>query len=311
MSSDVHDLEAFIAVARTRNFRRAAVEQRVSVSSLSQRLRDLEERLGIRLINRTTRSVALTQAGDLLLARIAPAMSTITDALDQVRGLSAVPSGRLRINAPAPAVDLVIAPMVAPFLKQFPQIELEIVAQTSLIDIVQAGFDAGVRWGEHLAQDMIAVPLGGPQRYAVVATPDVVAKHGRPKHPKDLLDLPCLRTRFESGAMPDWEFEKAGQVVKVAPHGPLIATYSDLHLKSVYSGLGFWTTFEGHVREAIKSGALVSVLNDWCAPFPGPFLYYPSRRQPPPALAAFITFVAAWRKDERRRERTHDHPRKR
>jgi DNA-binding transcriptional LysR family regulator len=187
MSSDVHDLEAFIAVARTRNFRRAAVEQRVSVSSLSQRLRDLEERLGIRLINRTTRSVALTQAGDLLLARIAPAMSTITDALDQVRGLSAVPSGRLRINAPAPAVDLVIAPMVAPFLKQFPQIELEIVAQASLIDIVEAGFDAGVRWGEHLAQDMIAVPLGGPQRYAVVATPDVVVKHGRPKHPKDLL----------------------------------------------------------------------------------------------------------------------------
>ena len=196
MSSDVHDLEAFIAVARTRNFRRAAVEQRVSVSSLSQRLRDLEERLGIRLINRTTRSVALTQAGDLLLARIAPAMSTITDALDQVRGLSAMPSGRLRINAPAPAVDLVIAPMVAPFLKQFPQIELEIVAQTALIDIVEAGFDAGVRWGEHLAQDMIAIPLGGPQRYAVVATPDVVAKHGRPKHPKDLLDLPCLRTRF-------------------------------------------------------------------------------------------------------------------
>jgi DNA-binding transcriptional LysR family regulator len=304
MSSDVHDLEAFIAVARTRNFRRAAVEQQVSVSSLSQRLRDLEERLGVRLINRTTRSVALTQAGDLLLARITPAMSTIADALDQVRGLSAVPSGRLRINAPAPAVDLVIAPMVAPFLKQFPQIELEIVAQTSLIDIVEAGFDAGVRWGEHLAQDMIAVPLGGPQRYAVVATPDVVAKHGRPKHPKDLLLLPCLRTRFPSGAMPDWEFEKAGQVVKVAPHGPLIATYSDLYLKSVYSGLGFWATFEGYVREAIKSGALVSVLDDWCAPFPGPFLYYPSRRQSPPALAAFITFVAAWRKDERRRERT-------
>jgi DNA-binding transcriptional LysR family regulator len=108
--------------------------------------------------------------------------------------------------------------------------------------------------------------------------------------------------------MPDWEFEKSGQVVKVAPHGPLIATYSDMYLKSVYSGLGFWATFEGYVREAIKSGALISVLDDWCAPFPGPFLYYPSRRQPPPALAAFLTFVAAWRKDERRRERTRDRP---
>jgi DNA-binding transcriptional LysR family regulator len=231
-------------------------------------------------------------------------MGTITDALDQVRGLSAVPSGRLRINAPAPAVDLVIAPMVAPFLKQFPQIELEIVAQTSLIDIVKAGFDAGVRWGEHLAQDMIAIPLGEPQRYAVVATPELVARHGRPKHPKDLVDLPCLRTQYESGVMPDWEFEKAGQVVKVAPRGPLIATYSGLYFQAVYSGLGFWSTFEGYVRDAIKSGALVSVLDDWCAPFPGPFLYYPSRRQPPPALAAFISFVTAWRKDERRRART-------
>jgi DNA-binding transcriptional LysR family regulator len=302
MSSDVsRDLEAFITVARTRNFRRAAVESHVSVSSLSQRLRGLEEQLGVRLLNRTTRSVALTQAGELLLERIGPAMRTIADALDQVRGLRAVPSGRLRINATAPALDLVMAPMVAPFLKQFPQVELEMVAQTSLIDIVVAGFDAGVRWGEHLAQDMIAVPLGGPQRYAVVATPDVVAKHGRPKHPKDLLDLPCIRTRFESGAILDWEFEKAGRVVKVAPRGPLIASYSDMYLKAVYGGLGFWLTFEGYVRDAVKSGALVSVLDDWCAPFPGPFLYYPSRRQPPPALAAFVTFVTAWRKDERRR----------
>lgn len=307
----VHDLEAFIAVARTRNFRRAAVEQRVSVSSLSQRLRTLEEQLDIRLLNRTTRSVALTQAGELLLEHIGPAMSAIAAALDQVRGLRAVPSGRLRINATAPAVDLVIAPMIAPFLKQFPQIELEIVTQTSLIDIVEAGFDAGVRWGENLAQDMIAVPLGGPQRYAVVATPEVVTKHGRPKQPKDLLDLPCIRTRFESGAIPDWEFEKAGRIVKVTPRGPLIASYSDMYLKAVYGGFGFWLTFEGYVREALKSGALVSVLDDWCAPFPGPFLYYPSRRQPPPALAAFLTFIAVHRKDARSHGRRNENPKRR
>src|SRR5882762_6804075 len=298
---DLRDLEAFVAVARTKNFRRAALESRVSVSSLSQRLRDMEERLGVRLMNRTTRSVALTEAGELLLARIAPAMLDISEALDQVRGLRDVPSGRLRVNAPPPAIDLVLAPMVAPFLEAYPQIDLEIVSESSLIDIVAAGFDAGVRYGEHLAQDMIAVPLGPPQRYAVVASPQYIAQHGRPKHPKDLLDHACIRTRFGSGAMMDWEFEKAGRVVKVAPPPKMIATYLGLALRAVHDSVGFWLTFEGYVRYGIKSGALVSVLDDWCPPFPGPFLYYPSRRQPPPALAAFVAFVAEWRKRERRK----------
>jgi DNA-binding transcriptional LysR family regulator len=297
---DLRDLEAFVAVARTRNFRRAALEQRVSVSSLSQRLRDMEERLGVRLMNRTTRSVALTQAGELLLARVGPAMLDVNDALDQVRGLRDVPSGRLRINAPPPAVDLVLAPMVAPFLRQYPRIELEIVAQTSLIDIVAEGFDAGVRYDEHLAQDMIAVSLGPPQRYTVVASPDFIATRGRPKQPKELLDHPCLRIRFESGVQLDWEFEKAGRVVKVAATGPLLSAHSGVQIKAAIDGLGFTMTFEDYVRDAIKSGALVSVLEDWCAPFPGPFLYYPSRRQPPPALSAFVAFVAEWRKREKR-----------
>src|SRR6201992_1728657 len=187
--SDLHlrDLDAFVAVARTRNFRRAAMESRVSVSSLSQRLRDMEERLGVRLVNRTTRSVALTEAGEMLLARVAPAMSDVTTALDEVRGLRGVPSGRLRINAPPPAVDLVLAPMIAPFLKAYPQIELEIAGQSGFIDIVDAGYDAGVRYGEHLERDMIAIPLGPPQRYALVASPGYVAQYGRPKHPRDLL----------------------------------------------------------------------------------------------------------------------------
>jgi DNA-binding transcriptional LysR family regulator len=298
---DLRDLDAFVAVARTRNFRRAALEQGVSVSSLSQRLRDMEERLGVRLMNRTTRSVALTEAGELLLARVGPALSDVGDALDQVRGLREVPSGRLRINAPPPAIDLVLASMVAPFLKAYPQVDLEIVGESSFIDIVDAGFDAGVRYGEHLAQDMIAVPLGSPQRYAVVASAQYVAQHGRPKQPKDLLDHACIRTRFGSGAMLDWEFEKAGRVVKVSPPAKLVATYLGLALRAVHDGLGFWFTFEGYVREGVKSGALISVLDDWCAPFPGPFLYYPSRRQPPPALGAFVAFVAEWRKQERRR----------
>jgi DNA-binding transcriptional LysR family regulator len=297
---DLRDLDAFVAVARTRNFRRAALEQHVSVSSLSQRLRALEERLGVRLMNRTTRSVGLTEAGELLLARVAPAMLDVGAALDQVRGLRGVPSGRLRINAPPPAIDLVLASMAAPFLKQYPQIELEIVGDSAFVDIVADGFDAGVRYGEHLEQDMIAVSLGPPQRYAVVASPQYIAQHGRPKHPRDLLQHTAIRTRFGSGVMPDWEFEKAGRVVKVAPPGKLIAAYSGLARRAALDGIGFWPTFEGYVRDEIKSGALVSVLEDWCEPFPGPFLYYPSRHQPPPALGAFIAFVAEWRKQERR-----------
>jgi DNA-binding transcriptional LysR family regulator len=299
---DLRDLEAFVAVARTQNFRRAALEQRVSVSSLSQRLRDMEERLGVRLMNRTTRSVALTEAGELLLSRVGPAMRDVDAALDQVRGLRDVPSGRLRINAPPPAIDLVLAPMVAPFLASYPQVDLEIIAESAFIDIVAGGFDAGVRYGEHLAQDMIAVSLGPPQRYAVVASRDYVARHGQPKQPKDLLDHACIRTRFGSGAMLDWEFEKAGRVVKVSPPAKLIATYLGLALRAVHDGVGYWATFEDYVRYGVKSGALVSVLDDWCPPFPGPFLYYPSRRQPPPALAAFVAFVADWRKLARRKK---------
>jgi len=300
---DLRDLDVFVAVARTRNFRRAAVEIRVSVSSLSQRLRDLEERLGVRLMNRTTRSVALTEAGELLLSRVAPALRDVGDALEQVRGLREVASGRLRINAPPPAVDLVLAPMAAPFLRAYPRIDFEIVGDSAFVDIVAAGFDAGVRYGEHLAQDMIAVSLGPPQRYVVVASPQYIAEHGRPKQPKDLLNHSAIRARFDSGVMLDWEFEKAGRVVKVSPPGKLIASHPGLAKRAALDGVGFWATFEGYVRDEVKSGALVSVLDDWCPPFPGPYLYYPSRRQPPPALAAFIAFVAQWRKQERRKSK--------
>jgi DNA-binding transcriptional LysR family regulator len=300
---DYRDLAAFAAVARTRNFRRAAREQLVSTSSLSQRLRELEERLGVRLLNRTTRSVALTEAGELLLARIGPAMAEVTAALDQVRGLREVPSGRLRINAPPPAIDLVLAPMVAPFLQAHPKIDLEIVAESSFVDIVSAGFDAGVRYGEHLAQDMIAVSLGPPQRYAVVASPQYVAQHGRPSQPKDVLAHQAIRTRFSNGFMLDWEFEKDGRIVKVSPPAKLIGGYVGLAMQAALDGAGIWVTFDGYVREAVKAGRLVSLLEDWCPPFPGPFLYYPSRRQPPPALAAFVAFVGEWRKQERRRSK--------
>ena len=283
-----------------KTFARAALDQHVSVSSLSQRLRGMEERLGVRLLNRTTRSVALTEAGELLLSRVAPAMRHVGGALEEVRGLRGVPSGRLRINAPPPAIDLVLAPMVAPFLAAYPQVELEIVAESSFVDIVDAGFDAGVRYGEHLAQDMIAVSLGATQCYAVVASPGYVARRGRPKHPKDLLNHACIRTRFSSGRILDWEFEKAGRSVKIALKGQLIVTHFGLAMRAAKDGIGIWTTFDEYVREEIKAGTLVSLLEDWCEPFPGPFLYYPSRRQTPPALGAFIAFVGEWRKRERK-----------
>jgi DNA-binding transcriptional LysR family regulator len=223
-------------------------------------------------------------------------MGDIHVALQQVRSFSAVPSGRLRINAPAPAVDLVMAHMVTPFLQRYPDIQLEIIAETSLIDIVAEGFDAGIRYGEHLAQDMIAIPLGLPERYVVVASPQYVAQHGRPIVPQDLLQHCCIRTRFASGALLDWEFEKDGREVRVAPEPALIASYSRLGIEAALGGLGFFMTFEGYVREAVAAGRLISVLEDWLPPFPGPFLYYPSRRQPPPALAAFVAFVGEWRR---------------
>ncbi|HYG86924.1 MAG TPA: LysR family transcriptional regulator [Azospirillum sp.] len=293
---DLRDLNAFVAVARHRNFRRAALEQRVSVSSLSQRLRDLEERLGVRLLNRTTRSVAPTQAGEQLLQRLAPALREVVDAVAHVRGMQAEPSGRLRINAPAPAAQLVLAPMVTPFLRRHPRIDLEIVVDPSLIDIVAAGFDAGIRFEEHLAQDMIAIPLGPPERYVVVATPEMLAAHGVPKEPKDLLDRPCISTLFPSGALLPWEFEKAGRTVSIVPPARLTSTNPGLQMQAAIDGLGFLMTFEGYARDAIDAGRLVTVLDDWCPSFPGPFLYYPSRRQPPPTLGALVTFVAEWRK---------------
>jgi DNA-binding transcriptional LysR family regulator len=297
---DLRDLDAFVTVARTRNFRRAALEIRVSVSSLSQRLRDLEERLGVRLMNRTTRSVALTEAGELLLSRLAPALRDVGDALDQVRGLREVASGRLRINAPPPTIDLMLAPMVGPFLQAYPQVDLDIVSESGFVDIVSAGFDAGVRYGEHLAQDMVAIPLSGPQSYVVVASPAYIARRGRPRHPKDLFDHDCIRARYSSGVMHDWEFEKGGHVVKVDPPAKLISTHMGLAMHAALDGAGIWATVDGYAHEALKSGALVSVLEDWCEPFSGPFLYYPSRRQVPPALRAFIDFVTNWRKREAR-----------
>ncbi len=282
---DLRDLQAFIAVARHRNFRRAAAEQQVSASSLSQRLRDLEERLGARLLHRTTRSVSLTEAGERLLDRAIPALAEVTEVLDELRGLREGAAGRLRINAPAPAINSVLAPMIAPFLKRYPNIELELVAEEVRVDIVAGGFDAGVRYEEHLAQDMVAVPLGPPQGYSVVAAPSVIETHGAPTEPADLVGLPCVVHRFDNGNVLPWEFEKNGRIVRIVPTGRSGPTSRRVYSRRLSTAWGSSLTFEDWVRADIEAGRLVPVLEDWCEDFPGPLLYYPSRRQPPPTLS--------------------------
>jgi len=291
-------LDAFAAIARHGSFRRAATARGVSASTLSDGLRDLEARLGLRLLHRTTRSLALTEAGAALLERLQPALGEIAAALDVARSTQAEPSGALRINAPTPAIELVLAPLVADFLALHPAVRLEVAAETSLIDIVAKGFDAGVRWGEHLAQDMVAVPLGPPQRYVVAAAPGLVDRLGAPREPADLLGLPCLQIRFDSGAEPPWEFARQGQVVRISPPARLVSGNIALLTQAALDGVGFVATFDGYMDQHLASGRLVSVLDDWCESFPGPFLYYPSRRQPPSALRAFVDFL----QDRRRKE---------
>lgn len=293
---DLRDLDAFAAVARHRSFRRAAAEQQVSTSGLSQRVRELEERLGVRLLNRTTRSVALTEAGERLMQRISPALREVSEALAQIRDAAAAPAGRLRINAPAPAAQITLAPMIGPFLRRHPGIDLEIVIDATLVDIVAEGFDAGVRYEEDLALDMIAVPLGPPQRYVVAAAPALLAAAGAPNEPADLLTRPCIVTRFPSGAVLPWEFEKAGRSVKLTPPGRLTAMNAALQIRAAEDGAGFLLTFEDYVRESVAAGRLATVLDDWSQSFPGPFLYYPGARRAPPALRAFLDFVAEWRR---------------
>jgi DNA-binding transcriptional LysR family regulator len=295
---DLDALDSFAAIARHGNFRRAAVERGVSPSTLSQNLRELEARLGVRLLNRTTRSVALTEAGAALLRSLQPALGQIAAAVDDVRSAQAAPSGTLRINAPEPAIELVLAPMVAAFLDAHPAVRLEVVSETAMVDIVAKGFDAGVRWEESLAQDMVAVPLGPPQRFVVVATPQVVARWGAPQHPRDLLSRPCLRVRFPSGAEPPWDFERRGASIKINARGPLVTTSPAMLLRATLDGAGFCQMFDGAAAPCLADGRLVSVLDDWSEPFPGPRLYYPSRRHPPSALRAFVDFI----QERRRRE---------
>ena len=291
MRIDPSDLAIFLAIARHRSFRVAATELGVSPSALSHALRSVEERLDIRLINRTTRSVALTEAGARLFERISPAFRDIDDALEDLNSFRGRPAGRLRINAARQSTQLVLLPIVAKFLKVFPDINVEIVVNDALIDMVAAGFDAGVRFGETIAADMIAVPIGPRHRFAVVGSPGYFKTHTPPLTPHDLKGLPCVRYRFTSGTLYRWEFERCGIELDIDVEGPLTLNDQDLMLDAALDGVGLAFVFEAQAEELIAKRKLVRVLADWCPAYPGFFLYYPSRRQLPAALRAFVDFA--------------------
>ncbi len=288
---DLADLDAFAAVARQRSFRGAAARRGVSPSSLSQAVRRLEDRLGVRLLNRTTRSVTPTEAGERLLARLTPTLAELGRALDEVNSFRDSPTGTLRLNMPTAAAKLVMPRLIGPFLRAHPGVTLEVVAEDSFVDVLAAGFDAGVRYEERLEQDMIAMPMGPDQRYVLAASPDYLARHGAPIHPRQVLDHACIRHRFLSGVSLPWEFEKDGEIIRVSPSGPLVGNVPELGIEAAVEGLGLLMTFDGFVAPCLTDGRLVEVMADWSTPFTGPRLYYPSRRQMPAPLRAFVDFL--------------------
>ena len=295
MKTDLGDLNAFVAVARGRGFRDAARVTGKSASGLSEAVRRLEATLGVRLLYRTTRSVALTEAGGRLLERLSSALTEVESALDVVNGFRDRPAGTLRLNVPVVAARLVLPALVPRFLAAYPEIRLEVVAEDSLVDVLAAGFDAGIRYDERLQQDMIAVPIGPrTQRFALAAAPAYLDRHGRPQHPRELLQHACLRGRFTGRAMPPWEFERDGEVVRIEPTGPLLVslgTATDLAVDAAIAGTGIICTFDDWLRPYFESGALEPVLEPWWQRFSGPFLYYSGRRLVPAPLRAFIDFI--------------------
>ncbi|ESY36921.1 LysR family transcriptional regulator [Mesorhizobium sp. LNJC384A00] len=294
---DLGDLNAFVTVARAGGFREGARAGGGSASGLSEAVRRLETQLGVRLFNRTTRSVVPTDAGLSLLGRLGPALSEVEAALDVVNGFRDRPAGSLRLNVPVSAARLILPDIVPGFLAAYPGIRLEVIADENFVDVLAAGCDAGIRYDERLEQDMIAVPIGPRvQRFATGASPAYLERHGRPQHPSDLLGHACLRGRFASGAMLPWEFERDGEVVRVDTTGPLIVRIggaSDLAVHAAIAGSGIVALFEGWLRPHFESGALDPVLEPWWQSFPGPFLYYPGRRLVPAPLRAFIDYIKA------------------
>jgi len=285
-------LDVFAAIARHGSFRRAAAEAGMSTSAVSHAIRGLEERLGVSLFNRTTRSVALTEAGQRLLERLQPALRDVGDALEEMDNFRAVPSGTLRINTSHVAALLLLAPLMQRFLAAYPEIHLEVVEDDGLVDIVASGFDAGVRFHESVPEDMVGVRFGAAQRFIVVGTPDYFRQRPAPRHPGDLAGHDCIRHRFPSGRMFKWEFDKGGERFEIDVAGRLTLGSQYMILRAALDGLGLAYLFEGLATEALGEGRLVQALGDWSPTYdPGFMLYYPRQRRMPSALRAFIDMV--------------------
>lgn len=294
------DLSSFLAIARHKSFRRAADELGCTPSALSHALRNIEERLEVRLLNRTTRSVALTEPGERLVKRLTPAFRDIADALDDLNNYRGQPIGSLRINAARVSAQLVLLPLVTRFLAAHPAVSVEVVVDDALIDMVSENFDAGVRFGETIAKDMIAVPLGPRQRTAIVASPDFFRRYDKPRRPEQLRNLPCICLRFGSGRLYGWEFEKGGVELKIEVTGPLTLGDQGLIVDAALDGAGIAFAFESQVAQLIAERKLIRVLEDWCPYYGGFYLYYPGRRQVPASLRAFIELIRQTRSQPQR-----------
>lgn len=292
-SGDLLALTVFLSVAAHRSFRAAAIELDVTPSAVSHSIKSLEQRLDVRLFNRTTRSVSLTDAGVRLAATLRPAVSSIAEALQVVDDYREIPSGTVRINSSEGAIRLVLLPVLARFARDYPQVHLDIVSDGRLSDVVADGFDAGIRLAEAVPQDMIAVRLTETARFAAVASPDYFAAHGRPAVPQDLHRHACIRFRFESGAIYRWEFERHGMTETINVTGPLTLTDQPLMVEAAIQGIGIAFVPDHLVMGALADGRLERVLDEWCPAFPGLCLYYPGHRHVSSGLRALIAAIRA------------------
>ncbi len=295
MSGHLADMEAFVRVARAGGFREAAKSAGVSASTYSDAIKRMEASLGVRLFNRTTRSVVLTDAGNALLARIAPALLELENAREVVSAFRDTPTGTLRLNVPVSAARLLLPRILPAFMAAYPDITLEILTEESFVDVIAARCDAGIRYGERLQQDMVAIPIGPRvQRIATAAAPGYLDRRGRPTHPRELVAHDCIRGRFPSGVIAEWEFERDGEVVTIVPQGQLLVEIGggiELAIQAAIAGSGILHLFEQWLQPQFDTGALEPILRPWWQPFQGPYLYYPNRTLTPPALRAFIEFV--------------------
>jgi len=282
-------MSAFLTVAQERSFTGAAKRLGVSPSALSHAIKGLEEQIGVRLLARTTRSVAATDAGEQLIARLAPALTDIRDALGRVAGLRDTPAGRVRLVVSPLAATMVVAPKIGHFAAAYPDVILDVTTTSEMrLDLVAGHFDAGIHLGEFIERDMIAVRVSADQRAAIVASPEYFALHAKPKSPRDLTRHRCLNFRHGAGEIYRWEFDKGKESLAVAVDGPLIVDDVQLLIRAALDGVGLAFLMEQHAAPYLASGLLVRVLEDWCPPFAGYFLYYPSRRHQPAALTALI-----------------------